>query len=151
MLSSGALADLRLQRLQPNTAQSRTGNGLLHSNLKPAPPTPHPTGSCCHAHGWRGALIVRYALRRTRSHTKLRAWAFQWPPTSEPSTTNVCGPPRTSSGYVARSLRSTAAQHLVHDGSQQVTRRPAVLPGVAEVLENWAACRAAAHGRGSVC
>ena len=35
----------------------------------------------------RGA---RYALRRTRSRTKPRAWAFQRSPTLEPSTTSVC-------------------------------------------------------------
>ena len=63
-------------------------------------------------HAWLGA---GHALRRTRSRTKLWAWAFQRPHTSEPSTTSVCGPLRASSGYAARlrrsATRSTAAAH----------------------------------------
>ena len=126
------LAGLRLQRLQPGAAQSCAGDCLLHSNGKHAPPTPHPTAVAA-AHTAGGA---QYALRRTKSRTKLRAGAFQWPPTSEPNTTSVCGPaqvlgtrracgarpratrrrPRPLCGCLDRACEDTslASQHCAH-------------------------------------
>ena len=92
------------------TACCTATENMLHQRLAQAAVAAARTG--------RGA---RYALRRTRSRTKPRAWAFQRPPTSEPSTTSVCGPPRVSSGYAAlrgvlAALSSTAPSTAVAHG-----------------------------------
>ena len=58
----------------------------------------------------RTAGGARRARRRTRSRTKRCAPALHRPPTSQPSTSNFCGPPRESSGYATRLRRSATCK-----------------------------------------